>query len=81
VKDTKTPKYVLTAEGMLQVCQIFRRTTWDPCYDFLNIFAKKVCGKIGVFDSQQREFLKKLDWYFRKTPIFSQKIGKNSRKS
>jgi hypothetical protein len=24
----------------------------DRCYDFLNIFAKKFCDKIGVFDSK-----------------------------
>jgi hypothetical protein len=27
--------------------------TWDRCYDFLNIFAKKFGEKIGVFDSKQ----------------------------
>jgi hypothetical protein len=26
---------------------------WDRCYDFLNIFAKKIGEKIGVFDSKQ----------------------------
>jgi hypothetical protein len=25
----------------------------DRCYDFRNIFAKKIGGKIGVFDSRQ----------------------------
>jgi hypothetical protein len=28
-------------------------TTWDRCYDFLNIFAEKFFEKIGVFDSKQ----------------------------
>jgi hypothetical protein len=29
------------------------RRIWDRCYDFLNIFAKKLNEKIGVFDSKQ----------------------------
>jgi hypothetical protein len=29
------------------------RATWDRCYDFLNIFAKKIGEKIGAFHSKQ----------------------------
>jgi hypothetical protein len=29
------------------------RPIWDRCYDFLKIFAEKICKKIGVFDSKQ----------------------------
>jgi hypothetical protein len=28
----------------------FQSTTWNRCYDFLNIFAKKFGEKIGAFD-------------------------------
>jgi hypothetical protein len=37
------------------------KATWDRCYDFLNIFAETFSEKIGVFDSQQRPILNKLD--------------------
>jgi hypothetical protein len=32
-------------------------TTWDRCYDFLNIFAEKFSKKIGVFVSKQSQIL------------------------
>jgi hypothetical protein len=35
--------------------------SWDRCYDFLNIFAKKFSKKIGVFGSKQSQILKKID--------------------
>jgi hypothetical protein len=28
-------------------------SSWDRCYDFLNIFAEKFSEKIGGFDSKQ----------------------------
>jgi hypothetical protein len=35
-------------------------SSWDQCYDFLNIFAEKFSEKISVFDSKQSQILKKL---------------------
>jgi hypothetical protein len=34
------------------------RVTRDRCYDFRNIFAKKISEKNGVFDSKQSQILK-----------------------
>jgi hypothetical protein len=39
----------------------FLSTSWDRCYDFLNIFAEKFSEKIGVFDSKQSQILKTND--------------------
>jgi hypothetical protein len=59
-------------------------STWDRCYDFLNIFAEKFSENIGAFLLKpQLVFLQKFDhnnWFLRKTPIFSLKIGKNRRR-
>jgi hypothetical protein len=33
--------------------QLFCSIIWDRCYDFKNIFAKKMGENIGVFDSKQ----------------------------
>jgi hypothetical protein len=54
----------------------------DRCFDFKNIFAEKFGEKIGVFDSNKAKLCKILiiKLILRKTPIFSQKIGKNRRK-
>jgi hypothetical protein len=35
--------------------------SWDRCYDFRNIFAKKIGEKIGVFESKTKLNLKKID--------------------
>jgi hypothetical protein len=42
-------------------CFFVNRVTRDRCYDFKNIFAKKISEKIGVFDSKQSQILKKND--------------------
>jgi hypothetical protein len=37
------------------------KATWDRCYDFLNIFAKKFSKKIGGFDSKQSLIMQNFD--------------------
>jgi hypothetical protein len=55
----------------------------DRCHDFKNIFDKAFCDINGVFCSNYRWFLQKLDHnivLFEKNAIFSPKIGKNWQK-
>jgi hypothetical protein len=39
----------------------FVRSSRDRCYDFVNLFAEKFSEKIGVFDSNQSQIVKKID--------------------
>jgi hypothetical protein len=52
------------------------------CYDFRNIFAKKIGEKIGVFTQTTASFSKNwiITMVFEKNAIFPPKIGKNRRK-
>jgi hypothetical protein len=43
----------MAAGKMMQITLPIVDPTWDRCYDFKNIFAKKFSEKIGVFDSKQ----------------------------
>jgi hypothetical protein len=47
-------------------------STWDRCYDFLNIFAEQFSEKIGDFDSKQSQILKTMTitLVFKKNAIF-----------
>jgi hypothetical protein len=59
----------------------FSHRSWDRCYDFNKVFAEKFGERISAFDSNKRQFFRKNTLVFeKKTPIFSPKIGKNSRK-
>jgi hypothetical protein len=69
--------------GVVSVCRFKSRRngSWDRCYDFLNIFAEKVCKKNGVFDSKQSYIFKKLiiTLVFKKTPIVSENWEKSQK--
>jgi hypothetical protein len=52
------------------------RVTWDRCYDFKNIFAKKIGEKIDVLDSKQSYIMQKCDHnigFWEKRQIFRRK--------
>jgi hypothetical protein len=57
-------------------------STWDRCYDFLNIFAKKIQRKNWRFCLKEAKICKIviITLVFEKNAIFSPKIGKNRRK-
>jgi hypothetical protein len=53
--------------------------TWDWCYYFLNIFAKKSAKKIGIFFSKQSKIILKFDHnigFWEKRRFFRQKWSK-----
>jgi hypothetical protein len=54
----------------------------DRCYDFLNICAKKIGGKMAFFVQNKAKSCKSwiITLVLRKTPILSPKIAKNHRK-
>jgi hypothetical protein len=55
----------------------------DRCYDFKNIFAKKIGEKMRVFDLKQTKIMQKFNHnigFWEKSPIFSPKIVENRRK-
>jgi hypothetical protein len=82
----------LAAVDKVQTISLFRaaslsvitgRVTRGRCYDFKNIFAEKFCEKLAFFAQNKAKLCK--NWIiallvFEKTPIFSPKIGINSRK-
>jgi hypothetical protein len=43
----------MSTETTAQLCPPVSAVTWDRCYDFKNIFAKKIGERNGVFDSKQ----------------------------
>jgi hypothetical protein len=52
---------------------------WDRCYDFKNIFAKKISEKIGVFAQNTTSFWKKLTItlvFEYKSQFFRRKLAK-----
>jgi hypothetical protein len=46
--------------GVVSVCRFKSRRngSWDRCYDFLNIFAEKVCKKMAFLTQNKAIFLK-----------------------
>jgi hypothetical protein len=60
-----------------------RRKTWDRCYDFSNIFAKKLEKYLAFLTQIKAKLCKKIDHslgFCEKTPFFSPKIVENRRK-
>jgi hypothetical protein len=67
------------------VCSLLSRklsVTRDRCYDFFNIFAKKIGEKLAFLTRNKAKLCKNLiiTLVFDKTPIFSPKIVENRRK-
>jgi hypothetical protein len=56
------------------------KLSWDRCYDFLNIFAEKFSGKIGVLTQNKAKLCKNLiiTLVFEKNAIF---FAENRQKS
>jgi hypothetical protein len=54
------------------------KLSWDRCYDFLNIFAEKFSGKIGVLTQNKAKLCKNLiiTLVFEKNAIFCRKSSK-----
>jgi hypothetical protein len=73
---------MLSVDKQIKPLKIFGKDNRDRCYDFFNIFAKKLAKKWRFFNLIKAKLCKKLiiSLVFGKTPFFPLKIAENRRK-